>query len=159
MKALSVQQPWAALLLDGIKTIEVRSWATKHRGPLLICASAMPKNVFFKFNDGGTELLPAGAIIGIVDLIDCRPMVEADANEGGAACDFSPGAFAWVVKRVTWCKPDPLKGALSLFNVPDEKIIKLNDDSTEDVDSFWYYPKPQGEIKFDARKHHHIEFD
>lgn len=78
MKALSVQQPWAQLLLNGDKTIEVRSWATKHRGELLICASAAPKDVFFKPKGSEALQLYAGAIIGIVNVIDCRLMVEAD---------------------------------------------------------------------------------
>ena len=33
MKALSVPQPWAEVIARGEKTIEVRTWSTKHRGP------------------------------------------------------------------------------------------------------------------------------
>ncbi len=157
MKALSVQQPWAALLLVGTKTIEVRSWKTPHRGLLLICASAMPKAVFFKLKDQPAELLPAGAIMGIVDLIDCRPMVEAD--DEASFGNYIPGAFAWVVKPIAFCRPDKLKGALGLFNVPDEKIIKLDDDSDDEADDFWTYPRAQGDVKFDAKKHHYIQFN
>ncbi|RZK62259.1 MAG: ASCH domain-containing protein, partial [Pedobacter sp.] len=32
MKALSIKQPWATLISTGIKDIENRTWATKHRG-------------------------------------------------------------------------------------------------------------------------------
>ncbi len=39
MKALSLHQPWASLIAEGVKTIETRSWATKYRGPLGIHAS------------------------------------------------------------------------------------------------------------------------
>lgn len=39
MKALTIRQPWASLIAEGVKTIETRSWATKHRGPLAIHAS------------------------------------------------------------------------------------------------------------------------
>jgi hypothetical protein len=38
MKALTVLQPWAQLLILGAKRYETRSWKTKHRGPLLIHA-------------------------------------------------------------------------------------------------------------------------
>src|SRR3712207_8348570 len=31
--ALSVKQPWAALLAAGVKTVEVRTWPTNRRGP------------------------------------------------------------------------------------------------------------------------------
>lgn len=38
MKALSVKQPWAALIASGEKPYEVRTWRTDYRGPLVICA-------------------------------------------------------------------------------------------------------------------------
>lgn len=38
MKALTLHQPWASLIALGYKTIETRSWATSHRGPLAIHA-------------------------------------------------------------------------------------------------------------------------
>jgi len=41
-KALSLKQPWATLLVHGVKTIEVRRWATTFRGALLIHASSVP---------------------------------------------------------------------------------------------------------------------
>lgn len=37
--ALSVRQPWAGLLVAGIKTIEVRRWSVRYRGSLLIHAA------------------------------------------------------------------------------------------------------------------------
>lgn len=37
--ALSLKQPWAALLAAGVKTVEVRRWTTSHRGRLLIHAA------------------------------------------------------------------------------------------------------------------------
>ncbi len=40
MKALSIKQPWAHYIASGQKTIETRTWETKYRGPLLICAGA-----------------------------------------------------------------------------------------------------------------------
>ncbi len=39
MKALSIKQPWAWLIVNGYKDVENRSWRTKHRGPFLIHAS------------------------------------------------------------------------------------------------------------------------
>ena len=43
MKALSIQNPYAHIILCGEKTIENRTWKTKYRGDLLICSSASPK--------------------------------------------------------------------------------------------------------------------
>src|SRR5258708_7962962 len=40
--ALSLKQPWAALLAHGHKTIEVRRWPTARRGQILIHAARIP---------------------------------------------------------------------------------------------------------------------
>ena len=37
---LSLHQPWASLLVHGIKRVEGRSWQSDHRGPLWIAATA-----------------------------------------------------------------------------------------------------------------------
>lgn len=39
IKAISLWEPWASLIATGAKTIETRSWPTKYRGKLLICAA------------------------------------------------------------------------------------------------------------------------
>jgi hypothetical protein len=40
--ALSLKQPWAALLVHGLKSIEIRSWPTNQRGRILIHAARVP---------------------------------------------------------------------------------------------------------------------
>ena len=68
MKALSIKQPWAELILEGKKTIEIRSWKTKHRGYFIIHSSKRPDRYamnFFGFSD-----LPCGYIIGYAKLTD-----------------------------------------------------------------------------------------
>jgi hypothetical protein len=45
MKALTLHQPWASLIAEGVKTIETRSWSTKYRGPLAIHAAARRPDV------------------------------------------------------------------------------------------------------------------
>jgi hypothetical protein len=42
MKALSVRQPYTALICAGVKTVENRSRPTNYRGKLLIHASGNP---------------------------------------------------------------------------------------------------------------------
>ena len=39
MKAISLWNPWAALIRCGAKTIETRSWSTQYRGQLAIHAA------------------------------------------------------------------------------------------------------------------------
>lgn len=42
MKAITVWQPWASLLVSGRKRYETRSWATSYRGPIAIHAAKRP---------------------------------------------------------------------------------------------------------------------
>jgi hypothetical protein len=39
MKALSIRQPWAFLIVNGFKPLENRTWKTQTRGEILIHAS------------------------------------------------------------------------------------------------------------------------
>lgn len=85
MKALSVRQPWAWLLIHGGKDIENRDWHTKYRGPLAIHASkSMTRDEYFdavelarKFDPDLVRRMPRrdelikGAVIGTVYLRDC----------------------------------------------------------------------------------------
>src|SRR6516164_2916216 len=73
--ALSLKQPWAAMLVHGRKTIEVRRWPTDRRGPVLIHAARVPDE-----RKEAWELLPAelsasaklmGGIIGMGELTGC----------------------------------------------------------------------------------------
>lgn len=73
--ALSLKQPWAALLVHGLKTIEVRRWPTARRGRILIHASQVPDE-----RPAAWERVPAelretvqfrGGIIGVGHLLEC----------------------------------------------------------------------------------------
>ena len=76
MKTLSVRNPYAALIVAGIKTIENRSWSTRYRGPLLIHAGVTPHldsidEVERRFNVCVDKAsLRFGGIIGSAVLID-----------------------------------------------------------------------------------------
>lgn len=90
MKAISLRQPWASLVVIGAKKFETRSWPTKYRGPLLIHASkaflSHDQTLMFTepfwsalgeradpYNRGirASQCLPTGAIIGRVEVMDC----------------------------------------------------------------------------------------
>ena len=104
LKALSVQQPWANLIADGSKTIEVRRKRTHYRGPLLIVSSKRP------------DVPPAGCALAVVDLVDCRPMTQAD--ERAAMCLRERDKWAWVLTPIGRVEPQPLLGQLGFFEVP-----------------------------------------
>jgi hypothetical protein len=144
MKALSVKQPWACLLVEGVKKIEVRSWSTNYRGNLLICASASPKNCFWHDSvDDVKRLLHAGCMIGVVNLVDVRRMSDSDAEL--SLCDYDPDAYAWAVEPVSYVRPDKIIGKLNLFDVQDDLINTIANDES---DWLFNYPPPQGDIKY-----------
>ena len=104
MKALSIRQPWANLIAPGDKTIEVRSRPTKYRGPLLIVSAKRP------------AVPPAGCALAVVNLVDCRPMTEAD--EPAAMAKREPDQWAWVLTDIRRIEPRPFRGQLGLFEAP-----------------------------------------
>ena len=73
--ALSLKQPWATLLVYGRKTVEVRSWATRQRGRVLIHAARVPDARPEAWRLVPPELAEAvllrGGIIGAGDLTQC----------------------------------------------------------------------------------------
>ncbi|XP_052568652.1 activating signal cointegrator 1 isoform X2 [Peromyscus californicus insignis] len=80
---LSMHQPWASLLVRGIKRVEGRSWYTAHRGRLWIAATGKkpsPQEVselqatYCLLHGKDLEFpndYPSGCLLGCVDLIDC----------------------------------------------------------------------------------------
>lgn len=103
MKALTIRQPWAALIAAGVKTIETRSWPTKHRGPLAIHAGKAKVPFCERCNGGGliapgnccpecggggyigiaaeVNHCPLGAVVATCTLADVVPIVR----NGGVA--------------------------------------------------------------------------
>jgi hypothetical protein len=111
MKALTVRQPYAGLIAAGVKTIEVRSWVTHYRGPLLIHAGLAPippdarddplvDRLFRRHSD---LFHASGAIIAIVDLVECRPMTRADRRAAWADPEW--GDWAWCLTAVRLVRP------------------------------------------------------
>jgi ATP-dependent Lhr-like helicase len=84
MRALSVRQPWAELILRGDKTIEVRSQATQVRGKIYVYASASRYSPAEEAEiqadlDFSIDELPRGLIVGTVEITDCiENTIEGD---------------------------------------------------------------------------------
>lgn len=123
LRALTIRQPWTELILRGRKPFEVRSWATKYRGPLVIQAAAYVHRDFAVELGMNPDRLVAGAYLGVAVLRDVRPFTRADskfllkrrADIGG----WEPGFFSWVLaKPRRLSKPIKAKGKLGLAKVP-----------------------------------------
>jgi hypothetical protein len=109
MKALSVKQPFAHKIIFEKKDIENRTWRTKFRGTVAIHAS-LKLHPYAKKKD---KDLVRGAIIGVVDVVDC---VEKHKSKW-----FQKGFIGFVLKNPRPLKkPIPCKGALNFWNVPPE---------------------------------------
>jgi hypothetical protein len=121
MKALSVCQPWAWAILHGGKAIENRSRRTHYRGPLVLHASKSRRNVggdFTRLLPGlpPWEQLPYGALVGVVELVDCVPVHEV------ADDSFAEEPWCWVLARPRVIDPVSFRGQVGWFNVPDDLI-------------------------------------
>lgn len=100
LPALGVRQPWAELILLGIKTIEVRVVPTNVRGPIYVYASRKPgEGEIVERAAGGHGLdvacLPRGVLVGTVELVDCRPCTAADASASCVPTDVLRGRYGW----------------------------------------------------------------
>lgn len=113
MKALSIKQPWASLIASGRKTIELRSWRTHYRGPLVICAGSRPWKGLKP--DG-----PLGVTVGVVELVDVRLATHADANAAGLpdGVEVPDGWYAWCLDQARPVAHVPVKGRLGIFDLP-----------------------------------------
>jgi hypothetical protein len=113
MKALSVRQPYAYLILKGIKRIENRTWSTNYRGPLAIHASLRWHDRSIDEIEATHRLcipreLPLGGIIGVIDLVD----VIEQSND-----PFFEGPFGFVLRNPRPLPFRQMPGRLHLFDV------------------------------------------
>lgn len=124
IKALCVREPWASLLVRGLKTAEIRSGRTHYRGELLIVASQQPDLPAVRlWATAAIPLSNLGMAIGIVDLADCVPYTEElklrACHPRIVAPAFNTGVpWAWLMGRgARRIEPFPVKGRLGLFDV------------------------------------------
>lgn len=116
MKALSVRQPWAWLIIHGGKDIENRTWRARFRGPVLIHASKkIDKQAYHQLVEEGIGLPPledlkTGGIIGKTEITGC---VEESASKwfsgpyGLTLRNSKPLPFRPCRGRLFFFEPDP----------------------------------------------------
>ena len=132
MKALSIREPWATLIVRHGKDCENRVWATGYRGPLLICASMQVERFDLDdWNDWvdaqgfgekrppsplalGREVLP-GHAVGVVDVVGCDEVMRGpwDAEGQFHIRLANPRALQ---------RPFKVKGRLGFFEVDDALV-------------------------------------
>lgn len=120
MMALSIQQPWAWLIVNGYKDIENRTWPTTFRGPVLIHAG---KRIDFESESfishlvqyaGRKIIFPAayetGGIVGQARITDCVAISQSH---------WFSGPYGFVIADAKPLPFRPLRGQLKFFNVED----------------------------------------
>jgi len=126
--ALSLKQPWAALLVGGRKTIEVRSWPTARRGRILIHAARVSdeRPAAWAYVDAELELLArtCGGIIGMAELADCTPYRSLEAFVSDRAKHLNepewfvpPVLYGFTFDKPQWVPFHPYPGWMRFFPV------------------------------------------
>ncbi len=116
MKALSLRQPWAWLIVNGIKDIENRKWATRYRGHILVHASrtideqalAELRPIVAAQGMSIPEHLPTGGIVGEVTILDCVTTSKSP---------WFTGPYGFVLTDHKSLPFHPCRGKLGLFDI------------------------------------------
>ena len=121
IKALTIRQPFPELILRRRKHVEIRSWRTHYRGPLLIHAGMRMDSGFARELGLSPEKLTTSAFVGVAVLSDVRPYTRADSKlltKRRAGGGWYPNLFSWVLtKPRRLSAPIKAKGRLGLFSV------------------------------------------
>ena len=155
MKALSLRQPWATLVIQGKKTLELRAWTVNYRGRLAIHASQTYDPAACRALGVTPETVTTGAVLGTVELTAIFELDEAAYQERQAQ-HLASGYFSkkpeetlygWeIANPVELPQAIPFPGRMGLFNVPDDL---LQGEGEADVE------RPlevQGPVEWDARQ-------
>ena len=80
MKVITLKQPWATLVAEGLKKYEFRSWKYSYRGEILIHAGkGVDKEAMKKFKHLNLNY-PRSRIIAKVKILDCVKL-DKEINE------------------------------------------------------------------------------
>lgn len=134
MKALSIRQPWAWLIVQGYKDIENRTWRTNFRGRVLVHASkgmtqAEYDDACVTAHYAGMDVekfpqpvyLDRGGIVGAVTITDCI------APENRRSDWHMGGSFGFKLDAAIPFPFVECKGRLGFFDVPDEVAAQIRE--------------------------------
>jgi len=166
MKALTLWNPWAALVAWGYKTIETRCWETSYRGHIAIHAAARKSGQLRRiaqalpcvteYGEGYDPVLHGitadydrlafGSVVAVGELVTCFQFTESIKYRLSdfelAIGDYTPGRFAWVLDNVRPLSvPVPAKGYQRVWNwtPPDDVDVSLHPTNREAVEDAMYW--------------------
>jgi len=124
IKALSLRQPYAELVVIGKKTIELRTWSTKYRGEFLIHAAKTVNVQDCKLAGYDIQDLEFGKIIGKATLIDVKNYDDfkdewiKDSSKHLAGKEYRFSTKGFILQNASkFEKPIICKGQLNFFTV------------------------------------------
>lgn len=126
IRIITLQEPWASLIGEGIKIIETRSWPCYQYGELYIHAgmSKIPRNDTRRNTMAKWLKRPMhyGTIFAKCQLVDCVPITaefSSAVKENDPDCflcgDYSNGRYAWILKDIEYIDPIKSKGKLGIW--------------------------------------------
>src|SRR3989344_7853918 len=122
MKALSLKQPWADLIVQGKKIIETRKWRTNFRGEFYIHASKS----FDKKNceSFGIKNPVTGALIGKVELVNVKEYKNKKEFDEDYRKHFAKNfvRYGYLLRNIKRINPVPYKGKLNFFEVKTKHL-------------------------------------
>lgn len=124
MKVITLKQPWATLVAEGLKKYEFRSWKFNYRGEILIHAGkGVDKEAMKKFEHLNLNY-PHSKIIAKVKILDCielndeinRQIIEENELVYGHKYDRT--GYAWKLEVVEKIEDDNLiSGKQGIWNI------------------------------------------
>lgn len=143
MKALTLLQPWAALIALGEKHCETRTWRTPHRGELAIhagqqlpdyalhaCYLQPAAGVLGKAGLGVADLRRGCivAVVTLVDVVQTRTHVQVIGPQERAFGDYSDDRWAWLLESVRVVDPPVYcRGWQHIWAVPEDVERQVRD--------------------------------
>ena len=114
MKALSIKQPWAWLIVNGVKDVENRSWPTRFRGVFAVHAGKVFDDKGYRWVKDFYQGLPRlsefefGGIVGMAEVVDCVRSLESR---------WFFGPYGFVLRNARPMAFVPMRGQLGFFPV------------------------------------------
>lgn len=123
MKIITIKQPWATLIREGIKKYEFRSWKTNYRGEVYIHAGkGIEKEAMEKLKLLALDY-PSSRIIAKATIVDCIGLTPELSNEIHRRNEIvydtkERSGYAWKLKDIKKIDLDKeIKGKLGLWNL------------------------------------------
>ena len=134
MRVITLKQPWATLVAEGLKKYEFRSWKYSYRGEILIHAGkGVDKDAMKKFEHLNLNY-PHSRIIAKVKILDCielndeinRQIIEE--NELIYGYKYDRTGYAWKLELIEKINDETtVSGKQGIWNIwKNKKGVSIN---------------------------------